>query len=388
MKPLKLVALLLIFASVFSSCKKDSPDPKTTPEITGTLTGKVVSPNNRTPIRYALVFISTDTQVYSTYTDTEGNFSLTAAAGNHDLHVQTGHGDKFRTIIPVTVAANQTTALSDIVRLNLVANFAFVAGSFDKIESILIDTLGYSAASITNTNLQNIAGLVNYDAVFINCGAYNAFVNPNSDTALGNFVAAGGSLYLSDYSMNFLSGQYSFATDCSVERTYGFIPDAAVCSRRIGPVSVVPQANIVSQELQYFLGKNNMNISYNLGSWERIQQIDNSYWETMVTDPTDNSPLLIRTNRYTNSSNNVPQVVGNNDTTMVTICHQLPNGNSLTLTVNANALAAHLAHGDTQGPCNNPNQSGWVYFTTFHNEHNGLISEDVKHILEYMILNL
>lgn len=387
MKPLRFASFILILSMAFTACKKEDPSSPTTPEITGTITGKVVSPNNRTPIRHALVFVSTNNQLYSTYTDTDGNFSLTAEEGNQNLHVQTGHGDKFRTILPVSIIANQTTALSDIVRLNQVANFAYVAGSFDKIESILIDTLGYNAASITNTNLQNIAGIVNYDAIFINCGAYNAFVNPNTDTALGNFVAAGGSLYLSDYSMNFLTGQYASATDCSVDRTYGFIPDATVCSRRIGTVSVVPQANIVSQELQYFLGKNNMNISYNLGSWERIQQIDNSFWQTLVTDPTDNSPLLIRTNQYTNS-NQIPQVVGCNDSTMTTVCHQLPNGSTLTLSIPVNALPAHLAHGDTQGSCNNPGNSGWIYFTTFHNEHNGLISEDVKHILEYMILNL
>lgn len=186
--------------------------------------------------------------------------------------------------------------------------------------------------------------------------------------------------------MNFLTGLNAL-TDCQVPRYNGFIPDATVCSRRIGTSSVVPQANIVSQDLQSYLGKTNMSVSYNLGGWERIQQIDNSFWETLVTDPADNSPLLIRTNQYTNT-NNVPQVVGCNDTTMVTVCHQLSNGNTLTLTINANALPAHLAHGDTEGPCNNPNNSGWIYFTTFHNEHNGLISEDVKHILEYMILNL
>jgi hypothetical protein len=35
----------------------------------------------------------------------------------------------------------------------------------------------------------------------------------------------------------------------------------------------------------------------------------------------------------------------------VTICHRTGNGNSHTITVSCNALPAHLAHGDTIGPC-------------------------------------
>ena len=34
----------------------------------------------------------------------------------------------------------------------------------------------------------------------------------------------------------------------------------------------------------------------------------------------------------------------------VTICHE-PSGEYETIQVNGNAVAAHLAHGDTQGPC-------------------------------------
>ncbi len=382
--PIYLCALLSI---ILFSCKKNNIEDTGIPEITGTITGKVVSPNNRTPIRYALVFISTGKKLYSTYTDTEGNFSLTAAAGlQQELHVQTGHGDKFRSIIQVDVIANQTTPLSDLLRLNQVGNFAYLAGSYDKIENILIDSLGYNAQSLNSNSIQNIAGIANYNALFIDCGAYNTYVNPNIDSAFSNFVSGGGSLYMSDYSMDFLTGQNAL-TACPAPRYYGFIDDSTVCSRRTGAVSVVPNAHVVSPELQYFLGKDSMSISYNLGTWERIQSIDNNFWQTMITDPTDNSPLLIRTNQYSNGNINAP-FVGSRDSSQVTICHQMGNGSSITITVNANSVADHLAHGDSMGMCNNPNQSGWIYFTTFHNEHNGQISEDVKHILEFMILNL
>lgn len=140
-----------------------------------------------------MVFISTAKKLYSTHTDINGNFSLTAAVGTgQELHVQTGNGDKFRSNIQVDVIANQTTPLSDMIRLNQVGNFAYLAGSFDKIENILIDSLGYNAQSINSTNIQNIAGISNFDVLFINCGAYNTYENSNIDSAFSNFVSGGG----------------------------------------------------------------------------------------------------------------------------------------------------------------------------------------------------
>ncbi len=43
----------------------------------------------------------------------------------------------------------------------------------------------------------------------------------------------------------------------------------------------------------------------------------------------------------------------NGEDSKVTICHMPPGnpGNSVTITVSTNAVPAHLAHGDTLGPC-------------------------------------
>jgi len=387
MKKLSLLLVLGFVSVFFFSCKKDDANI-TEPEPTGIISGKVLAQNNRTPIAHALVFVTTDQQLYSTYTDVNGDFTLTAAAGERDLHIQTGNGDKFRTILRVTINENQTTTLSVPANLNQVASLAYVPGIYDKIETILRDTLGYNAAMLVPSSLMTINTLTPYDAIFINCGTQNMNVNPFIDTALSNYVSAGGSIYASDYAMDFLEGQYTFATSCGTERLYGFIPDSMVCSRRIGTVSTVVNANIVSPELQAYLGRSTMNINYNLTSWERIQNINNNFWETMITDPTDGSPLFIRTHQYHQNTGSLPPVVGQQDPDHVTLCHTLADGKKLTITVSTTEAAAHIAHGDNTGMCNNPNDSGWIYFTTFHNEHNGLINEDMKRILEYMILNL
>jgi hypothetical protein len=139
-----------------------------------------------------------------------------------------------------------------------------------------------------------------------------------------------------------------------------------------------------------FLNKTNIDLEYNLFAWERLQYVDENYWEVMVRDTSNQEALLIRTNKYENPFGGSPNLtIGTTDTSHVTICHQTGlNNQTVTLTVNSNTLQSHLAHGDVLGPCNNPNNSGWVYFTTFHNEHNGRINSDTKKILEFMILNL
>jgi hypothetical protein len=378
-----LIGLSCIF---FFSCKKD--EIITTPEPTGIISGKIVAQNNRTPIPNALIFVTTPNGFYSTYTDVDGNFTLTAAAGDRDLHIQTGNGDKFRTVLRVSITEDQTTILSLPVNLNQVASLAYIPGTYDKIESILRDTLGYNAQYIDPNNLMNIIGISSYDAVFINCGTMNFNTNPTTDSVLARYVSAGGSIYASDYAMDFIEGKFVLGTACGTDRYFGFIPDSLVCSRRTGTVSTVVGANVVSQELQTYLGRNAMDIIYNLGTWERIQYVNNDFWETMITDPTDGSPLFIRSNQYHQNSSTPPPAIGHQDPTQVTVCHTLPTGKKVNITISTDEAVSHFSHGDTTGSCNNPNNSGWIYFTTFHNEQNGFINQDMKRILEFMILNL
>ena len=47
-------------------------------------------------------------------------------------------------------------------------------------------------------------------------------------------------------------------------------------------------------------------------------------------------------------------VVGDTVHDKVEVCHILPNGNQITLVIDSHALDAHLAQGDTEGPCAAP----------------------------------
>lgn len=387
-----LITLLLLG----QSCSKNTDDQiNDNNPITGTVTGKVVAGNNTRPVNHALVFISAGSKLYYTYSDRQGNFSLKAPAGSQKLHIQTGDGSMFRTVIPVDIIASQTIVVpSTSVRLLQVATLAYVAGNYDKIEQLLIDSMGYAATALSPLDLQNINTLIQYDAIFLNCGSNNSSsVSASTDQALGDYVANGGSLYVSDWAVAYLMGQtLTSSSPCGVPKSFGFIPDSTLCSRRTGSMGMFYGTQIVSTDLQQYMGKTTMDINYDLGSWEKIQSIDNSFWETMIKENGTNLPLLVRTNNYTNpNAGNLPRI-GNVDSNYVTICHvqqdSTGTSTSITISISINDLATHLAHGDHVGECNNPNSAGRIYFTTFHNEPNGLISPDVKSILEFMILNL
>ncbi len=380
--------LLFSLVVFLSACKKDQVTDPTGEVVNATIVGKVVAANMQTPISRALVFVNTASNTYFTYTNQEGEFQLGVPAGEQELRIQTGKGNHFRTIVNITVEPNQTLVLNETLRLNQVATFAYLPGNYDKIEAILRDSLGYQATPLYATDFQTLASLARFDAIFLNCGVTNVLPSGITDYLLSQYVALGGSIYASDFSMNFLDG-INNTLPCPIQRDYGFIPDSTVCSKRIGVSSFINGASIASYDLGLFLNKTNIDLVYNLSAWEKIQFVDENYWEVLVRDSSQEA-LLIRTNQFENPFGGTPNItIGTTDTSHVTICHQTGlNNQTVTLTVSTTSLQSHLLHGDTVGACNNPNNSGWVYYTTFHNEHNGRINSDTRKILEYMILNL
>jgi hypothetical protein len=387
---MKLLQLFLFATLVFLSCKKQDTPPdnnnnNNNPVVKGTVIGKVVTPNNKTAVRNAVVFIADGATIYHTYTDVNGAFSLKAPAGQWVLNIQSGTGKIFRTTLNVSIEGNKTTDLSSsALKLTQVATLAVVPGTYDKIEAILIDSLGYSASIIGPNDLHFAGVLSNFNAVFINCSS-NIMVDYVQDSVLANYVANGGSLYVSDWAVATLIGT-SIGT-CGAPRPGGFIPDSKLCTHRSGFSGMINNAHIVSSSLQTYLNKTQMDVKYDLGSWEMVQNYDSSFWEVMVKHPATNAPLLVRTTNFTNSSAGTISIGAANNN-MITICHKPQGSVPITITIPVGQLAAHLAHGDSVGSCQSANGAGRIYFTTFHTEPNGQISPDMKHILDYIILNL
>lgn len=386
---MKLLLLSLLLFAILTGCKKDdvpgtgNTNPTTVPK--GVLMGRVVAANNTTPVRNALVFVSDSGAVSQTYTDVNGLFTLEAPAGARKVIIQAGSGTIFRTQLNVTVEANKVVMASAApVKLAQVASLAYYPGNYDKIEAIVMDSLGYAATMLNPAMLHNLNDLSQFSAVFINCGN-NITTDYLQDSVLASYVANGGSLYVSDYAVAALIGTY-VGPYCPSMRPGGFLHDTLLCTQRTGNAGWTMNASITSPALQTYLSKNTMDVRYNLTAWELINNYSSAFWEVLVKDPVTQKPLLIRSSGFTNSTAGTVTIGGT--TGYVTICHKPAGSSPITLTIPSSDLAFHLAHGDSKGSCQSTNGAGRIYYTTFHNEPNGQISPDMKHILDYVILNL
>jgi len=392
MKDLNLLLIFIILLS-FGSCRSDSETPtevKVDNTIkTGKLSGKVMSQNGTKPIGGASIFTFDDKyKIYYTTSDSDGNFTLEAPVGNHTIHIQTGNGSNFRTEIAATVKNNETVNLNvNQTKLNQVAKIAYLEGSFDKIEDI-IQTLGYNATLITNADLANINTIAQYDIIFLNCGSRKYSTNqslyPAIDANLAIFVANGGSIYASDWDVSYLVGGTDYTSNCSP--TGGFVPDTKLCSNNTGSSGIIP-ATVNNAGLSTALGFNTLNIDFDLGTWQKITNYDPTYWEVLVKETSSNSPLMIRSNHFTATGVPVTPIGNAPNSTFTTVCITLPGNIQISISVPTITVPYLVALGATVGPCSGSTNSGYIYYTSFHNHATGNIG-NAGVILQYVILNL
>lgn len=379
---MKIKSILSLLALVFLtlSCSKDD---SSSGGPTGTISGKLLVKNGSKPVGGALVFVSGDNdKLYYTYTNATGDFSFKAPTGQRKLHMQTGNGANFRTSLTVNIVKDQTLTIDpSLSRLDQVANMAFVAGAYDEIEYI-VSGLGYSITPISHSDLTDYATISQYDILFLNCGANGGTGSTAIDTNLANFVTNGGSLYASDWAVFYLTGGGGNSPDCGMAG--GFIPDDKLCTKTTGESTTITGALVPFASLAASVGFSSLDITYDLGSWEQINNYDPVFWDVLVADPTTSAPLMIKTNHFSGG------VVGNRvggDDGWITICHTDDSGTPITITIEPAEWAEHEAHGDSLGSCSNTNNSGTIYYTTFHNHASGNIGNSGL-ILEYVILNL
>lgn len=398
---------LLMLVFIFSCQKRTIDDASNEVKALHQVTGKVLAKNGKTPVANASVFVDNKGDVYFTTTNEKGDFNLKTPEGKHTLNIQTGGGHIFRTEMEIEVIANEVNNVNKSnqnngITLLQAGSLAYIVGYYDAIENIIVDSLGYTATEIFVSDLNSLTTMQQYSAIFLNCGK-SGTMDSTKYHNIENYVKAGGSIYASDYAVNYLTGDGFYKTSphsgknekienhsnhnhlvksgpCSSSMG-GFIPDTELCTDKTGSATTLNGASIVALDIQNALGKSSLDIYYNLGSWEVINVWNQ--WEVLIQDNGTYGPLAIRRNL----SNSNSSATNTNDN-KVTICHIPPGnpGNPQTITISVNALQYHLNHGCSVGTCSGT--GGNMYYTTFHNKHNGTISQDVQKILEYFILNL
>ena len=342
-----LVTIFVASISLFS-CKKDEISPS---GKTGRVAGYVYSKKGTT-LGAVKVYVQ-DNPAYTTYSNSKGYFNLSAPVGTHKLVIQSGNGHIFKSVITITVLENQTLSLSpQQTILNQVGSLAYIYGYYDKIETIIIDSLGYTATQLQISALDSLSILSGYQAIFFNCGKISV-LDSLKYANLSSYVFNCGSIYASDWAVEYLTGDGNYKSN--ITRTKGtnshlmpkqtntcnpliggFINDTLLCTMKVGQTGFIDSIDIVSPAIQTLLAKTKMTIHYDLGAWEVIQQLGPQFTVLLQDNtPTNYGPL---------------------------------------------AVLMHYGVNCTQG--------GNILYTTFHNEPQSGVSPDVQKILQYFILNL
>jgi hypothetical protein len=126
---------------------------------------------------------------------------------------------------------------------------------YDDIGAIMRQ-LQYSYSEISEGELGKSGRLSNFDVVFINCSLTTILHGRGAAKALSAYVAAGGTIYASDYAADFISVAF---------------PQAVHFAGRSGGKSKI-KALVVDKGLQGVLGKE-IQLTFDMGGWQQIKGV-------------------------------------------------------------------------------------------------------------------
>jgi len=249
MKKFILISLAISLVLAFSSCKKDKDNPDGILNF-GYVSGKVYTPSG-VPVPAASVFVDVEGEIYFSRTDKDGYFYLRAPEGERELNVQGGDGSLFRSVYTIEIVADELLELPDnYLRVSQAVELAYIPGAYDRIETILIDSMGYTADQLSVSDLDNPTLLANYGAIFLNCGK-SGVLDSAKYANMQEYVMNGGNIYASDYAVEYLTGDGYYTSSISVPIAHhhhgdvpannlkagcntpeigGFIDDATLCT--------------------------------------------------------------------------------------------------------------------------------------------------------------
>jgi hypothetical protein len=254
----------------------------------GNLEGFVYSPNGLNSLYGVKVSVAGDSKL-TTFTNESGYFILNLIpSGKKKIIFEQG---SFKNEITLNISGGKTVILTgnDSIKLGSgtgasIVKMAVVLGSYDSIELILDDLgfkkltniysseTGYVLFDTPKQIIENSSLLNEFSILFMNCGTSNSFdENYSSDDTnfdysnyeassysnfsnLASFVNSGGSLYVSDL-------EYP-----TLEKLY---PEFITFSTSFGDEQVI-NATILDKDLIKYMGKKNMQITFDLGGWAII----------------------------------------------------------------------------------------------------------------------
>ena len=306
-------------------------------------------------------------------TDSNGDFSFSdVPAGQHTLTISTGSFNRSQPVIVQTGGTVDLTSETSKVCLDSSnVEIAVVQGAYDHVSGILDDLqLEYTiegndeSPGLFGTDpptggdfLADMSRMSQYDIIFINCGElWNRMEGVHQsqlDTILSNlqtYVSNGNSLYVSDWSHPFIEKIFPDAIDFRGD-------DTSVSDPRIGYAPQTIAADVASTEMQGVLGQSTAQIEFPHDGVNII----NNHWV-------------------------VAEGAGSGST-----IHLQGDAQLCPSSFNAGATCSSSSGTEPDAPLlvtyEDPT-GGTVIFTSFHNERQSALNQDMERILKFLIFQL
>jgi hypothetical protein len=264
-----------------------------------TLSGKVFAPNGQDPVPGATVFIpasepeifppavrcevcghlGTESNLWFDTSTFDGSFTLTGVCpGTWPLVFQNG---RFRRLVRVTVPASSTLQIppdqsrlprrdKEFEQADAIPRIAVATGDYDKMECVLGLLDGqfdlYEGAFLRkspktlpafSTLVKDLDKMKSYNVIFINC-TNNTFENLLQDAQvrknLSDYVTAGGRLYVTDWSYDWIERTESFSGFIDFEPGSSDSTPETLNAAALGANGLKIQAKIMDSQMAKWLG--------------------------------------------------------------------------------------------------------------------------------------
>ncbi len=262
----------------------------TRPTYPGSIAGRVCDPNGTQWLADATVYVNVADEngvivdVRTAYTDKNGDWLIADLAPDVEYTVYIQHGDEIVDTELVFVANGEDVRLPDPSCFDpLELSIAIVTGDYDDIDTVL-ESMGFAnyrvvdgtSEALLTEFLTDADQLGGYDIVFFNGGHVEEGIfydydptNPTPDQVVSNlraYVAGGGSVYASDWSYDVIEIGWPDAIDFLGD-------DNARDAAQLGEYALV-DAKVTDEALAEFLGKNEIEIEYDLPVWPPIESVE------------------------------------------------------------------------------------------------------------------
>lgn len=263
------------------------PDEKPSGDQTpGEIRGRVCSADGRSWQGDAVVYTNVfeDDRLVDTvqaYTDLDGRFVLDELPGDATYTVYVQLGDQILSTEQVFLPPGEAVELDEPACFDpRELDVAVITGDYDDFQAVLTG-MGFANHEVVDgASLEEITGflldaeaLARHDVIFVNGGALEEGVLYGEDAGraeaiaqnLGDYVRAGGQLYVSDWAYDYVERVFPDAIDFVGEDG---TPDAA----QLGEYGLV-EAAVSDASMAEFLGDDHLSIEYDLPVWPPVEDV-------------------------------------------------------------------------------------------------------------------